>query len=148
MLPEAASEHGAAIDMLMDANLALIIFVFAITHIILLYFVFRYAKTKNAVATYKTHDNKLELIWTAVPATVLAVIIIFGIATWNSAMRETPEDAINIELYARHPIEHGNKRGSLWYTRCSVYRACNCPLLGGQKIQTHYFLNAQYSFAK
>jgi cytochrome c oxidase subunit 2 len=65
------------------------------------YFVFRYAKTKNPVATFKTHDNKLELIWTAVPAIVLAVIIIYGISTWNSAMRDTPEDAINIELYAR-----------------------------------------------
>lgn len=101
MLPEAASEHGAAIDTLMNLNLALITTVFVLTHIVLIYFVFRYAKTQNKVATYQTHDNRLELIWTAVPATVLAVIIIYGINTWNSAMRDKPEDAINIELYAK-----------------------------------------------
>lgn len=101
MLPEAASEHGAEIDTLMDANMAIIMIVFVITHIVLVTFVFKYAKTKNKVATYKTHDNRLELIWTAVPSIVLAVIIIFGISTWNSAMRDVPEDAINIELYAR-----------------------------------------------
>ncbi|MGB0402769.1 MAG: cytochrome c oxidase subunit II [Salibacteraceae bacterium] len=101
MLPEAASEHGAQIDTLMDANMAIIMIVFVITHIILGVFVFKYAKTQVKEASYITHDNRLELIWTAVPSIVLAVIIIFGISTWESAMREVPEDAINVELYAR-----------------------------------------------
>jgi len=41
------------------------------------------------------------LLWTAAPTVVLAALIIYGINTWNEAMRSTPEDSINIELYAR-----------------------------------------------
>lgn len=101
LLPEAASEHGQAIDVLLNFNFAIIIIVFVITHILLVYFAYRYANTVSPRATFVTHNNRLELLWTTTPAIVLAIIIIYGIATWNSAMRETPEDAINIELYAR-----------------------------------------------
>tara|TARA_B100000508_G_scaffold140976_1_gene144756 strand:- start:47065 stop:48108 length:1044 start_codon:yes stop_codon:yes gene_type:complete len=101
LLPAAASEHGKAIDTLMNLNIALITIVFVALHIVLSYFLFRYAKTKNEKATFNTHSNKLELIWTITPAVFLAGIIIFGISAWNDAMRNVPEDAINIELYAR-----------------------------------------------
>ncbi|UTW63475.1 cytochrome c oxidase subunit II [bacterium SCSIO 12741] len=101
LLPEAASEHGAAIDTLMDFNLIIITAVFVLTHIVMIYFVYRYAKTRSPKATYVTHNNKLEFIWTIAPAIVLAIIIIYGINTWNKAMREKPNGALNIELYAR-----------------------------------------------
>ncbi|MCB0484076.1 MAG: hypothetical protein KDC37_05890 [Flavobacteriales bacterium] len=48
-----------------------------------------------------THSNKLELLWTSIPASALAIIIVYGISTWNAITRNEPEDAINIELYAR-----------------------------------------------
>ncbi len=101
LLPEAASVHGAAIDTLMNFNLIIITSVFVLTHIILIYFVYRYAKTRSRKATFVTHNNKLEFIWTIAPAVVLAIIIIYGINTWNQSMREKPDGAINIELYAR-----------------------------------------------
>jgi len=101
LLPDSASEHGVAIDTLFNVNMLVITFVFVVTHLVLAYLVFRYAKTKNKVASFKSHDNTLELIWTTVPTIVLGVLIVYGINTWNSAMRDVPEDSINIELYAR-----------------------------------------------
>ncbi|MCB0480142.1 MAG: cytochrome c oxidase subunit II [Flavobacteriales bacterium] len=100
-LPESASEHGAAIDTLLNFNFLIITIVFVITHILLAYFSYRYANTVSPKATFVTHNNKLELIWTSAPAVVLAIIIIYGLTTWNSAMLDTPDDSINIELYAR-----------------------------------------------
>ncbi len=101
LLPEAASLHGVEYDWLMNFNLIIITIVFVITHIILTIFVVKYAKTVSPNATFVTHNNQLELIWTTAPAVVLAIIIIYGISTWNSMTMDKPEDAINIELYAR-----------------------------------------------
>ncbi len=47
------------------------------------------------------HNNKLELIWTVVPAAVLAVIIILGLRTWNEVTSDSSKEAINIELFSK-----------------------------------------------
>lgn len=101
MLPESASEHGVGIDELMDFNMIIIIAVFFITHIILFYFASKYYFRKDNQAYFFTHNNKLELLWTSVPAVVLAVIIIYGLATWNKITELPPEDALTIELYGK-----------------------------------------------
>ncbi len=101
LLPESASEHGVAVDTLFNLNMLVITISFVITHLVMAFLVFRYAKTRNKVATFKSHDNTLELIWTIVPTMILGVLIVYGINIWNSAMRVVPEDSINIELYAR-----------------------------------------------
>ncbi|UTW68239.1 hypothetical protein KFE94_08360 [bacterium SCSIO 12643] len=41
------------------------------------------------------------MVWTVVPASVLAVIIIYGLKTWDEFNGDVAEDAINIELYAK-----------------------------------------------
>jgi cytochrome c oxidase subunit 2 len=100
LLTISGSEHGDAVDTLLWFNFAVIIMVFVITHILLVAFVYLYKGRKNGKADFITHNNKLELIWTTTPAIVLAVIIIYGISTWNSITSE-PENPVNIELYAK-----------------------------------------------
>ena len=101
LLPEAASVHGEKIDLLMNFNWAIIITSFAITHILLFYFAFKYKRTKGVKADFVTHNAKLELVWTTVPAIVLAIVITYGISTWNDIMTDEPEDALTIELFAK-----------------------------------------------
>jgi cytochrome c oxidase subunit 2 len=101
LLPEAASVHGEKIDLLMNFNWVIIITSFAITHILLFYFAFKYKRTKGVKADFVTHNAKLELVWTTVPAIVLAIVIIYGISTWNDIMTDEPEDALTIELFAK-----------------------------------------------
>ena len=44
----------------------------------------------------------LEAIWTIIPTIVLAVLILFGLYTWNDVMFvEENEDALMVELYAQ-----------------------------------------------
>ena len=101
MLPEAASEHGVGLDWLFNFNMAILFFVFTLTHIVMFYFAFKYYGRKGNVATYLAHNNKLEMIWTIIPAIVLAVIIIFGLKAWNKITAPCSKDAIVIQLYAK-----------------------------------------------
>lgn len=101
LLPESASEHGLEIDWLLNFNFLIIIVVFFITNAILFLFAFKYYARKDNRATFFSHSNKLEFIWTIIPAIVLAVIIIYGLRSWNKITEPAPEDAITIELYAK-----------------------------------------------
>lgn len=101
-LPEAASIHGKEIDQLLNFNWWIVIPVFVIMNILLFGFTWKYQYRKENKAFWFPHNNKLELIWTVVPAIVLAVIIIWGLRVWNKTMMtEASEDAIHIELYSK-----------------------------------------------
>jgi cytochrome c oxidase subunit 2 len=52
-------------------------------------------------ALYFPHNNKLEMIWTIVPACVLAVIIILGLKKWNEATGDATKEAIRVELFSK-----------------------------------------------
>src|SRR5690606_33122315 len=93
-LPPAATEHGKAIDWLLDINFIIIIAVFFLTNTLLFVFARIYRRKKGVKAYYYPHNNKLEMIWTVVPAVVLAFIIIFGLKTWNDITSASPKEAI------------------------------------------------------
>jgi cytochrome c oxidase subunit 2 len=101
LLPEAASIHGVALDKLFNFNMAIIWTVFVITHILLFTFAYRYYGRKDRVATYFPHNNTLEMVWTVIPAIVLAVIVIYGIKTWNHITEDASPETTVVELYAK-----------------------------------------------
>jgi len=101
-LPGSASEHGINIDLLWDANMYLITFVFLVTNFFLFWFAYKYRGKGGVKAVYFTHNNKLEMVWTIIPASALAFIIIFGLKFWNEIMAETEDpNKLLIELYAK-----------------------------------------------
>ncbi len=101
-LPPAASEHGVKIDELWDANMYLVTVSFLITNFFLFWFAYKYRGNHKNKAFYLTHNNKLEMIWTIVPAVALAFIIIFGLKYWNEIMDDaTDKNKVTIELYAK-----------------------------------------------
>jgi cytochrome c oxidase subunit 2 len=101
LLPEAASEHGVLVDWLFNFNWIIIFAVFALTQFLLFFFAFKYYGRKGNVANYFPHNNKLEMIWTVIPAVVLAIIIILGLKQWNKITAPASEDAIIVQLYAK-----------------------------------------------
>ena len=101
-LPGSASEHGILIDQLWDANMYLITFVFLLTNFFLFWFAYKYRGNSERKATFYPHNNKLEMLWTVVPAVALAFIIIFGLKYWNEIMDEAKDkDRVVVELYAK-----------------------------------------------
>jgi cytochrome c oxidase subunit II len=97
----AASVHGAEIDWLMNLNLIIIIAVFFLTNALLFIFSFKYVRKPGVPAFYYPHNNKLEMLWTVVPAMVLAVIIILGLKTWNEVTSDASPEAIRVELFSK-----------------------------------------------
>jgi cytochrome c oxidase subunit 2 len=101
LLPESASVHGVELDWLFNFNMAILWFVFVVTHILLFYFAYKYYGRKGQVATYFPHNNKLEMVWTVIPAIVLAVIVIYGIKTWNKITEPASQEAMVVEIYSK-----------------------------------------------
>ena len=101
LLPAPASEHGVQIDRLMAITMGIIIIVFIVTQILLFWFAYKYRGQKNRTAAYISHNNKLELIWTSIPAIVLTVLIVYGLKTWSGIMNSDTSEATVIEFYSR-----------------------------------------------
>ena len=97
-----ASAHGPLIDSLMNVTWVLIFIVQAITQVLLHYFAFKYRGKKENKALYFADNNKLEAIWSVIPAIVLAGLILYGLYAWTNIMFiEDDEDTVTIELYAQ-----------------------------------------------
>ncbi len=103
LMDNAASEHGKEVDQLMWISMVLIFTVQIVTQALLHYFAFKYRGKQGNVATYFSDNNKLEFIWSSIPAIVLAVLIFFGLFSWNDIMfvDEEADKPIVIELYAQ-----------------------------------------------
>lgn len=103
MLGTPASEHGPEIDRLMNMSMILIFIVQAITQVLLHYFAFKYRGRKDQKALFFADNDKLEFIWSVIPAIVLAGLIIYGLYAWTNIMfvNEKDEEVIVVELYAK-----------------------------------------------
>ena len=99
--PPAASAHGETYDTLMNFNMYIIMAVFFLVNTVLFVFANKYRQEAGRKAKFFAHDNRLELIWTVIPSIVLAVIIIYGLRTWNEMTGDASDDALRVEVYSK-----------------------------------------------
>ncbi|HOY04488.1 MAG TPA: OmpA family protein [Saprospiraceae bacterium] len=94
-----ASEHGDMLDSLFAWTLFFTGIVFIITHIMLFWFAYKYRWQAGRKAQFVAHDNRLEMIWTAIPAVVMTFLVVRGLDAWNTVMADVKpnEDYIEIE---------------------------------------------------
>ena len=97
---ESASEHGSVLDNMFLVTLIFTGIVFVLTHIALFWFAYKYRWRENRKAEFIAHDNRLEVIWTAVPAVVMTVLVVRGLNAWNTVMADVGEDEDYIEIEA------------------------------------------------
>ena len=98
ILGESASDHGERVDTMLYITLAITFFVFVLTQIALFWFSYKYQEKEGQKAYYFPHNNKLELIWTVIPAITLTVLVGFGLYYWYEITGEAPEDAQVVEV--------------------------------------------------
>lgn len=97
-----ASAHGSDIDNLMNVTWVLIFIVQAVTQVLLHYFAFKYRGREGQKALFFSDSTKLEVIWSGIPAVVLAVLILFGLYAWTNIMFvDEDEETIVVEVYAQ-----------------------------------------------
>ena len=98
---DAATVHGVETDWLLNLNFGIIFAIFFLTNSLLFVFAWKYVRKPGVKAYYYPHNNKLELIWTVVPAAVLTVIIILGLKTWNDVTSDSTKESIKVELFSK-----------------------------------------------
>jgi cytochrome c oxidase subunit 2 len=98
ILGEAASQHGREIDKMLYITIAITGVVFVLTQILLFWFAYKFQYSEKRKAFYFPHDNRLELIWTVVPAIALTVLVGFGLMYWFRITGDAPKEALQVEV--------------------------------------------------
>lgn len=98
---DAASTQGVETDWLLNINFIIILISYFITNYLLFYFTYKYVRKPGVKAYFYPHNNRLEMIWTIVPAVVLGFIIILGLKSWAKITSPAEPDAVRIELFAK-----------------------------------------------
>jgi cytochrome c oxidase subunit 2 len=86
----AASVEGEKIDLMLYITIAVTGVVFLITQVLLFWFCFKYQEKEGRKAFYFPHNNKLELLWTTIPAIALTVLVVFGLKYWFKMTNDPP----------------------------------------------------------
>lgn len=156
---ESASPHGKLIDQMFNLTLITTYIVFFATQILLFWYSYKFRYGKKRTAQFISHNNMVEIVWTAIPAVVMAFLVIGGLDAWNEIMGDvgTDEDVLEIEATGyqfawelRYPGDDGvlgrkdfrlispsNSLGQDWTDRSNHddFIANNLVLPVGQKIR-------------
>ncbi len=100
-LPKAASVHGKETDYWFWFGMAVITVAFILVNTVLFFFAFKYRYNKNRRAHFYPHNNTLEIVWTIIPAIVMAGLVFTGLRVWNSVMSDAPAGAEEIEVMGK-----------------------------------------------
>ncbi|GAC1416366.1 MAG: hypothetical protein NVS1B13_00920 [Flavisolibacter sp.] len=160
ILGPAASDHGEKIDNMIWITLAITGVVFFITQIALFWFAYQYQEKDDRKAYFYPHNNKLEVIWTVIPAITLTILVGFGLYYWFQITGEAPKGAQEIEVTGhqfgwefRYPGRDGifgrkyfknidetkgNPLGQVWEDPANhddIYQSSNVHLIVGRPVK-------------
>jgi cytochrome c oxidase subunit 2 len=96
-----ASVEGEKIDEMFMITTAVTGLVFIITQFLLFYFAWKYQEKEGGRGYFFPHNNKLELIWTVIPALFLTVLVVFGLRFWFRITSDAPKGALEVEIVGK-----------------------------------------------
>jgi len=84
----------------------------------MLYFVYKYNKKRNPVATQIKGSTSLEIVWTVIPTILVLIMFYYGWIAW-APMQTPPKDTFNIKVTTRmwnynFEYENGKKTDTLY----------------------------------
>jgi cytochrome c oxidase subunit 2 len=100
-MPDVASKGGEQIDQLTYFIYYLTGAVFVLTQVVYIYFLIKYRARKGVRATYSHGDNRLEIVWTAIPTAIF--IGLWGYSNhmwWDVLHKEPPADTMEVAVTA------------------------------------------------
>lgn len=100
-LPVAASEHGVRTDYMFWFTMSILVLAFIGTNAFLYIFPYFYKYKEDRKAFFYPDNHKLEMIWTVIPALVMAGLVVFGYKEWTQITSPAPKNAEVIEIMAK-----------------------------------------------
>jgi cytochrome c oxidase subunit 2 len=99
-LPEAVSTYASRIDGLFYLILWITGVIFVIVEALLLYFLWRYRhKEGEARRPIYTHgNNRVEVIWTIVPAVICVLLALLSRSLWAEIKQQMPTEGLHLEI--------------------------------------------------
>lgn len=101
MLPIPASDHGVKYESMLLITVILTGIVFFITQFLLFYFIYLYQATGKRTAFFYPHNNRLEILWTTIPALALVILVVVGLRNWMIMTDESPADSMKVEIVGK-----------------------------------------------
>lgn len=98
LLGESASVHGEKIDQMLNITFIITGIVFFLTQVLLFWFSYKYQESEDRKPFYFPHNNRLEFIWTVIPAITLTVLVGFGLYYWFNITGEAPKNSLVVEI--------------------------------------------------
>jgi cytochrome c oxidase subunit II len=100
-MPDVATKGGETIDQLIYIICFLTGVVFVLTQIVYVYFLIKYRARKGVRATYSHGNNRLELVWTAIPTAIFIGLWGYSNHVWWDVLHTTPpKDSMEIGVTA------------------------------------------------
>lgn len=101
MNPPIASVHGHATERMFWTTMIVIGIVFVLTQILLFVYSYKYQFKEGRRAYFFPHNNKIEIIWTVIPAIVMAALVFAGWKEWTRITGPAPKDAVVLEVMGK-----------------------------------------------
>jgi cytochrome c oxidase subunit 2 len=96
--PEAATVGAKKVDTLLNFIFYLTATVFVLTQTVYIYYLVKYRKRPGSKAYYSHGNNKLEIIWTAIPAAIFLGLVIYSNRLWSELHSPPPEDSVKVDV--------------------------------------------------
>lgn len=96
--PEAATVGAKKVDTLLNFIFYLTAAVFVLTQTVYIYYLVKYRKRPGSKAYYSHGNNKLEIIWTAIPTAIFLGLVIYSNRLWSELHSPPPEDAVKVDV--------------------------------------------------
>lgn len=101
MLPIAACKTGENYDAMFNITVMVTGIVFFLTQFLLFWFCFKYRASDTRKSFYFPHNNKLEILWTTIPAIVMAILVAIGLRNWFDVTSVAPAEATVVEIVGK-----------------------------------------------
>ena len=96
-----ASVHGEWIDDMFWLTMVILGVVFVITQVLLFWYSYKFQYQKGKKAFFFPHSTRLEIIWTAIPAIVMSLLVFNGWKNWTKITGPAPEEAVVVEVMGK-----------------------------------------------
>src|SRR5262245_48257069 len=97
-LPEQASTYAHEIDGMFHLIMWITGVIFVIVEALLLYFLWKYRHRPGRQAHYTHGNNRLEVIWTIIPALICVMLALLSRRIWTNIKEKMPETALQVQI--------------------------------------------------
>ena len=97
-LPEQASTYAPDVDGMFHLIMWITGVIFVIVELILLWFLWKYRHREGRTATYTHGNNRLEVIWTIIPALICVMLALLSRRIWDHIKENMPHEALEIHV--------------------------------------------------